>query len=111
MQGESKMEPLILAHKNVIQLFITQIAVITKKIVDYHDNCLQINTFKDNIKQEIRLITTSYLRRCRVLSGSLQEISVKLTKYLLNEVDGLMKYESKYVSDCICQATNSYLQN
>ncbi|HLS60763.1 MAG TPA: antitoxin [Virgibacillus sp.] len=45
------------------------------------------------------------------MSESLQEISVKLPKYLLNEVDGLMKYENKDLSDFICQATKSYLQN
>ena len=45
------------------------------------------------------------------MSESLQEISVKLPKNLLNEVDGIMGYENKDLSDFICQATKSYLQN
>ena len=45
-----------------------------------------------------------------VLSESLQEVSVKLPKNLLNEVDGLMKYENRDLSDFICQATKSYLK-
>lgn len=45
------------------------------------------------------------------MSEGLQEILVKLPKNLLNEVDGLMKYENKDLSDFICQATKSYLQN
>src|SRR5699024_2009486 len=46
-----------------------------------------------------------------VLSESLQEISVKLPKNLLNEVDGLMKYENRDLSDFICQATKNYLES
>ena len=45
------------------------------------------------------------------MSESLQEISVKLPKNLLNEVDGLMKYENRDLSDFICQATKSYLES
>jgi len=45
------------------------------------------------------------------LSEGLQEVSVKLPKNLLNEVDGLMQYENKDLSDFICRATKSYLQN
>jgi len=45
-----------------------------------------------------------------VLSESLQEISVRLPKNLLNEVDGLMKYENSDLSDFICQATKNYLE-
>lgn len=45
-----------------------------------------------------------------VLSESLQEISVKLPKNLLNEVDGLMKYENRDLSDFIYQATKNYLE-
>jgi len=44
-----------------------------------------------------------------VLSESLQEVSVKLPKNLLNEVDGLMRYEERDLSDFICQATRTYL--
>jgi len=46
-----------------------------------------------------------------VLSESLQEVLVRLPKNLLNEVDGLMKYENKDLSDFICQATKNYLQH
>jgi CopG family transcriptional regulator / antitoxin EndoAI len=46
-----------------------------------------------------------------VLSESLQEILVKIPKNLLNEVDGLMRYENSDLSDFICQATRSYLQD
>ncbi|OZU89193.1 antitoxin [Virgibacillus indicus] len=45
------------------------------------------------------------------MSESLQEILVKLPKNLLNEVDGLMKYENSDLSDFICQATKNYLQH
>lgn len=44
------------------------------------------------------------------LSESLQEILVRLPKNLLNEVDGLMKYENSNLSDFICQATKNYLE-
>lgn len=47
----------------------------------------------------------------QVLSENLQEISVKLPKNLLNEVDGLMEHEYNDLSDFICQATKSYLQS
>lgn len=45
------------------------------------------------------------------MSESLQEILVKLPKNLLNEVDGLMKYENRDLSDFIYQATKNYLEN
>ncbi|SHG32043.1 CopG family transcriptional regulator / antitoxin EndoAI [Ornithinibacillus halophilus] len=45
-----------------------------------------------------------------VLSESLQEIMVRLPKNLLNEVDGIMQYENKDLSDFICQATRTYLE-
>ena len=45
------------------------------------------------------------------MSESLQEVLVKLPKNLLNEVEGLMKYENSDLSDFICQATKSYLQH
>ena len=45
------------------------------------------------------------------MSESLQEVMVKLPKNLLNEVDGLMKYDNSDLSDFICQATKSYLQH
>lgn len=45
-----------------------------------------------------------------VLSESLQEILVRLPKNLLNEVDGLMKYDNRDLSDFICQATKNYLE-
>ncbi|GAA0431641.1 type II toxin-antitoxin system antitoxin EndoAI [Lentibacillus halophilus] len=45
------------------------------------------------------------------MSESLQEISVRLPKNLLNEVDGLMKYENSDLSDFICQATKNYLEH
>lgn len=45
------------------------------------------------------------------MSENLQEVSVKLPKNLLNEVDGLMKYEYRDLSDFICQATKNYLQH
>lgn len=53
------------------------------------------------------------LRRCMVLSEGLQEISVKLPKNLLNEVDGFMKHEKDKngLSEFIYQATKSYLQH
>ncbi|MFA1822570.1 CopG family ribbon-helix-helix protein [Virgibacillus oceani] len=45
------------------------------------------------------------------MSESVQEVLVKLPKNLINEVDGLMKYEnSSDLSDFICQATQNYLQ-
>ncbi|API91648.1 hypothetical protein [Clostridium sp. 1xD42-85] len=46
-----------------------------------------------------------------VLSESLQEVLVKIPKNLLNEVDGLVKYENSDLSDFICQATRNYLQH
>lgn len=46
-----------------------------------------------------------------VLSEGLQEISVKLPKNLLNEVDGFMEYENRDLSDFICQATKNYLEH
>ncbi|NWO14484.1 antitoxin, partial [Virgibacillus sp.] len=45
------------------------------------------------------------------MSESLQEVLVKIPKNLLNEVDGLMKYENSDLSDFICQATRNYLQH
>lgn len=45
------------------------------------------------------------------MSESLQEVLVKLPKNLLNEVDGVMQYENRDLSDFIYQATKSYLQN
>ncbi|MBP1950646.1 MULTISPECIES: CopG family ribbon-helix-helix protein [Virgibacillus] len=45
------------------------------------------------------------------MSESLQEILVRLPKNLLNEVDGLMKYENSDFSDFICQATRNYLEH
>ncbi|HLQ97744.1 MAG TPA: antitoxin [Candidatus Dormibacteraeota bacterium] len=45
------------------------------------------------------------------MSEGLQEILVKLPKNLLNEVDGIMKYENKDLSDFIYQATKNYLEN
>ncbi|MHA6253012.1 CopG family ribbon-helix-helix protein [Oceanobacillus sp. CAU 1775] len=45
------------------------------------------------------------------MSESLQEVMVKLPKNLLNEVDGLMKYDNSDLSDFICQATKNYLQH
>ncbi|MFC4559898.1 CopG family ribbon-helix-helix protein [Virgibacillus kekensis] len=45
------------------------------------------------------------------MSESLQEIIVRLPKNLLNEVDGLMKYENSDLSDFICQATKNYLDS
>ncbi|MUK89716.1 antitoxin [Ornithinibacillus sp. L9] len=44
------------------------------------------------------------------MSESLQEIMVRLPKNLLNEVDGIMKYENSDLSDFICQATRNYLE-
>ncbi|WP_200801058.1 CopG family ribbon-helix-helix protein [Ornithinibacillus halophilus] len=44
------------------------------------------------------------------MSESLQEIMVRLPKNLLNEVDGIMQYENKDLSDFICQATRTYLE-
>lgn len=44
------------------------------------------------------------------MSESLEEISVKIPKNLLNEVDGVMEYENRDLSDFICQATRNYLQ-
>ncbi len=44
-----------------------------------------------------------------VLSESLQEISVRLPKTLLNEVDGIVKNENRDLSDFIYQATKTYL--
>ncbi|WP_430788636.1 CopG family ribbon-helix-helix protein [Virgibacillus flavescens] len=44
------------------------------------------------------------------MSESLQEILVRLPKNLLNEVDGLMKYDNRDLSDFICQATKNYLE-
>lgn len=44
------------------------------------------------------------------MSECLQEVSVRLPKNLLSEVDGLMKYENRDLSDFICQATKNYLQ-
>ncbi|ASK61253.1 antitoxin [Virgibacillus phasianinus] len=44
------------------------------------------------------------------MSESLQEILVRLPKNLLNEVDGLMKYDNRDLSDFICQATRNYLE-
>ncbi|WP_284141776.1 MULTISPECIES: antitoxin [unclassified Virgibacillus] len=43
------------------------------------------------------------------MSEGLQEILVRLPKNLLNEVDGIMKYENRDLSDFICQATKNYL--
>ncbi len=45
------------------------------------------------------------------MSEGLQEVLVKLPKNLLNEVDGLMKYDNSDLSDFICQATRNYLQH
>ncbi|ENH96391.1 antitoxin endoAI [Gracilibacillus halophilus YIM-C55.5] len=45
-----------------------------------------------------------------VLSEDLQEVAVRLPKNLLNEVDGLMRSEDSNLSDFICQATRTYLQ-
>ncbi|GAB3045303.1 CopG family ribbon-helix-helix protein [Virgibacillus ainsalahensis] len=45
------------------------------------------------------------------MSESLQEILVKLPTNLLNEVDGVMKYENNDLSDFICEATRNYLQH
>lgn len=45
------------------------------------------------------------------MSEGLQEILVKLPKNLLNEVDGIMKYENRDLSDFIYQATKNYLEN
>lgn len=45
------------------------------------------------------------------MSESLQEVMVKLPKNLLNEVDGLMKFENSDLSDFICKATESYLNH
>ncbi|WP_404451205.1 antitoxin [Virgibacillus necropolis] len=44
------------------------------------------------------------------MSESLQEILVRLPKNLINEVDGLMKYDNRDLSDFICQATKNYLE-
>src|SRR5699024_4226282 len=44
------------------------------------------------------------------LSESLQEVMVRLPKNLLNEVDGIMKFENSDLSDFICQATKNYLE-
>lgn len=44
------------------------------------------------------------------MSESLQEIVVRLPKNLLNEVDGVMRYENSDLSDFIYQATKSYLR-
>ena len=45
------------------------------------------------------------------MSENLQEVMIKLPKNLLNEVDGLMKYENRDLNDFIYQATKSYLQH
>lgn len=45
------------------------------------------------------------------MSESLQEVLVKIPKNLLNEVDGLMKYENNDLSDFICEATRNYLES
>lgn len=44
------------------------------------------------------------------MSDNLQEISVRLPKSLLNEVDGLMKYENRDLNDFIYQAAKSYIR-
>lgn len=44
------------------------------------------------------------------MSEGLQKVSVTLPKNLLNEVDGIMKYEHSDLSDFIYQATKNYLQ-
>ncbi|MEN1970548.1 antitoxin [Lentibacillus sp. N15] len=45
------------------------------------------------------------------MSESLQEVLVRIPKNLLNEVDGLMKYENSDLSDFICEATRNYLES
>ena len=45
-----------------------------------------------------------------VLSEGLQEVLVRLPKNLINEVDGLAKYENKDLSDFIYQATKNHLK-
>ncbi len=45
------------------------------------------------------------------MSESLQEVLVKLPKNLLNEVDGVMRYENRDLSDFIYQATKTYVQS
>ncbi|WP_217587378.1 antitoxin [Lentibacillus saliphilus] len=45
------------------------------------------------------------------MSESLQEILVRLPKNLVHEVNGLMKYENRDLSDFICQATRNYLEH
>lgn len=45
------------------------------------------------------------------MSENLQEVMIKLPKNLLNEVDGLMRYENRDLSDFICQATKNYLHH
>mgnify|MGYP001171376296 CR=1 FL=1 len=45
------------------------------------------------------------------MSENLQEVMIKLPKNLLNEVDGIVKYENLDLSDFICQATKNYLQH
>lgn len=46
-----------------------------------------------------------------VLSNSLQEISVKLPKNLLNEVNGLMKHEDSDLNEFIYRATKNYIKH
>ncbi|WP_368654024.1 CopG family ribbon-helix-helix protein [Ornithinibacillus sp. 4-3] len=45
------------------------------------------------------------------MSENIQEVSVKMPKNLLNEVNGLMDYQYRDLSDFICQATKTYLQH
>ncbi|TQS76416.1 antitoxin [Ornithinibacillus gellani] len=45
------------------------------------------------------------------MSEGLQEIMVRMPKNLLNEVDGIMKFENSDLSDFICQATRNYLES
>ncbi|MBO8157347.1 MAG: antitoxin [Bacillaceae bacterium] len=45
------------------------------------------------------------------MSESSQEIVIKLPQRILEEIDGLVKYEKVDRSDLICQATEKYLRD
>lgn len=44
------------------------------------------------------------------MSENIEKVEIRLPKNLLNEVDGIMKFENSDLSDFICQATRSYLE-
>lgn len=44
------------------------------------------------------------------MSEDIEKVEVRLPKNLLNEVDGIMKFENSDLSDFICEATRNYLE-